>query len=722
MENPQRCIVKMNNFLEHLAPADVYPITSDNLLRIKGADGNGTETEIVIIIPLKFANQNLLTLYQQYLVSPEFNKLSSSTRYDKANTLRNFINFLSSFQFDTDFPIPKDIFRQYFVDVIKNSERTSLYNLMLNLRTPLKHFIEGKLRAELNGLGSIADYLSNMPNTPPPESVPKDSMSTLFEKECLYTDHQLITGLRLLCCVLLEQLHIIRQEIRSNYQVTDALINLCNSGLINHSIANKVNFEIPSKTDITKAEDFESVQKVGALIVEQVIKTTNPILKELFLEGMIGKNYPEGLGSQDVLCSFFKEVITPQKTSRFNLPSQKKIRGKTLRMRSQCLITPRFVAGITDAEAFLIQCLLASDSVQRSGLLKHKLSDFSIDPKSMQGQFAKPRRAKGSATPIYKRNTLIYEAYSRHVHEMEKIQEWIPQQVKGKTLHYSSINLYRGAIGLNLPALKILEVLCKPKSYLRNHILSVTEGEVKPILWLIDRIRRHNSVWANRRRATTVKQDTIGLTADAISMSRKRLDDEIAVFTKSDDSASGHSVNKEDERVSAELTAHSVAIKKNVYNLRSKSKEKIKSMRRFGEQVATLMETDSVKVKRYMDTTKFVSLKEIKKILDLTDLADDFQSMLSSVESGIINIWGGITLHENTYIIANETTAMLLYGFIEHIKIELPSLFNDSEVRAKEAQIQLAYLSEIFYRFPESIKQKGMSMFLQYDISYPSLK
>lgn len=96
--------------------------------------------------------------------------------------------------------------------------------------------------------------------------------------------------------------------------------------------------------------------------------------------------------------------------------------------------------------------------------------------------------------------------------------------------------------------------------------------------------------------------------------------------------------------------------------------------------------------------------------------------MISSVESGIINIWGGITLHENTYIIANETTAMLLYGFIEHIKIELPSLFNDSEVRAKEAQIQLAYLSEIFYRFPESIKQKGMSMFLQYDISYPSLK
>lgn len=717
-------MIKNPNKLENLAPDNIYPIeASKSSVLIRGQDPQGFNRDVLIQIPIEYLKHKIINLYFVYLKDPLFLKQSPVTRYSKALIFRNFLSFVCDSNFDLDNPLPKSIYDKFFVYLKKTTNRTSHYHDMLVLRDPLKKYMDCKisLTESSQKIGSIGDYLANIPDVPPPESVPKKSLAMIFEKECPYSDTQLISSLRQLSCILLEVLHNTRQELIAVPEIKGSVDSLIQSGLITHPLARKFNFTRALRTVNLSKEEFAQLYKASESIANYALASSNPFIHELLLEGFFDLSNKKGFGSKEDL---FK-IILSNKNNDIKPPYKLKVNDEIYTGTVLSHLSARFVAGVSDIEIFLIQCLLASDSIQRSGLKRHKLSDFSVHIDSLQAQYKKQRRKakqKTSTIPVYKRNTLIFEAYNRHVKEMQKIQGWIPSTSQGKTLYYSAVTVMRGALGFNLPSLDLLSLICKPNSYMRNHLIKETDGEVKPILWLIDKISKHNATQKGEN-PKSKKRVTVALNPDAINMSRKRIDDVVNVTpSKSGTNDTDDAESAEDENVSAELTGHSVATKKNIYNNRSASKEKIESMWRFGEQVGELMEADAQKVSEYLSSTNLVELDEIKKVLGIENISDNFQEMIDTLEPEQVDIWGGITISETTYIVANEITAMLLYGFIEHISTELKTLFNESEVRAREAQTQLAYLSEIFHKFPEELKQKGKEMSSEYDIGYPSLR
>lgn len=714
--------MKTPDSLEALLPEQVRPLHKDsNSVMVRGKmDILQTESTVFISVSEQLKNQSLICLYIEYLRCPKFIKNRPSTRIQRALSIKNFISFVESSEFNLHNELPKNIFHLYFAHLKKISDKTSFYGEMLHLRTPLKQYQKNDINISISGKGSIADYLSNIPKVPPPENNPQKSMAMIFEKDCPYNDKQLLISLKLLCCVLLEELDKVRVELKNNIYISETLTKLCKSGAINsgHAISPNLQSRYHKMKGISRG-DYDLVRKLSLEIIEEARNSNNLIVRELLIEGGIGEHFPDGVGDIEDLQSFIDTMLERNESGKmYEIFNSFLVKNNEVEFTALKFLSPRFLGGITDLEIFLVQCLLSSDSVQRSGLLSHKISDFSVHIESIQSQYKKPRRKKGSATPIYKRNTLIYQAYSRYAQSLKEMQSWIPEKDRELSLPYSTKPTIAGSIGYGLPKLQILELICKPKSILRKRILEISNEEVEPALWLLERIVDRNKL-AYKLRNTSNKITSVSLGSSAISMSRKRVDDNFDVFEKENSEESADSYI--DDKVNAELNAHSVQTNKNVYNLRSNSKEKIKSTRRFGEQIGELMEQDAEKAISYINSTQLIDRSQLKKILNIEDLADDFQEMIESVETDNIEIWGGITISDKTYVIANKTTAMLLYGFSRHIEDELPRLFNESIEKAREAQVQLAYINEIFHQYPEALQQTGKSMSEEYDIEYPSL-
>ncbi len=716
--------------LEDLLPVNVQPINnSSNAVMVNGSDGRGLPTTLEISVSTALAHQSIIVLYITYLKKADFLKKSPSTRYSTAIDIRNFVNFIEQNIDELGTPLPKDLFKRYFSYLRKESNRTSLYNIMLHLRRPLKDYQIGRFESPLTGEGDLMDYLSNMPNETPPESQAKTSMAMLFEKDCPYTDRQLVISLRLLCCLLLEKCLKIKEYFFSNKDVKVAIEELINQGYINSHLSRKFNFERPKNS--YDDDEWLAHKKAAEALLQAISKTEDPFVKEMFLEGTAGDHFPEGIGEQDKLERIFDYVVTPQKRAYFKLPSRRMF-GEEQGFMKRCLIrfrtlgflTPRFVAGITDVECFLMQCLLSSESIQRSALSKHRLDDFSLKDTGIQSQYKKNRRKRASTTGLYKTNTLIYQAYERYVNCAREMQDWLPEKHRGKTLFYSTENVFGGAIGSHLPSLDLLTIICKKNSYIRYYLMEETGGEVEPILWLLERIANANIkqklAKGKIKKSSSVKNRTMALNCDVVSMSRKRMDDSFELSLKSENKHSSTNAI-EDERVAAELTGHSQSMKKNTYNLRSNSKEKLASLKKFGQQVGESMEEDASRIKAQLERSKVVSLKELRVLLGFSDQMTKVEDLLSEIDASIVQVWGGVTISHNTYVIANSTTGMLLWGYINHIKRELPRLRNDSELKANEATLQLAYMNEIFYQFPSKVKQESQDMFKEYDITYPSL-
>jgi hypothetical protein len=257
------------------------------------------------------------------------------------------------------------------------------------------------------------------------------------------------------------------------------------------------------------------------------------------------------------------------------------------------------------------------------------------------------------------------------------------------------------------------------------------EGEA--FLWLVEKIWNHNRLAyvetlknnVERRKFGPVAgyakriNMVIGLTPDAISMSRKRIDDGVSIHKKVEgESEINGSSRYSEQNVSAELTAHSKATKHNIYKNRSYSKEVIESERDFGAQVGNLMVQEALKIRTELDNVKHLTLEQVRDLLGITNEINKVEELLEQVD---IELWGGFQHRGETIIITSDITAMLLKGYIEHLRLELPKLFLDDKQKGQEAQKKLAYLSSIFDKFPTFMQYQGEAMLSEFEIPYPSL-
>jgi hypothetical protein len=718
--------------LARLAPAAVIPInTSDYEATVIGTDGNGSIAKVLIKIPSELEGNPLLILYTGYLQSPAFLKLMPSTRYTKAITIRNFFDYVQN---ENDFlksGLPFDVVNQFFICQKINSEKTSFYNDELNLKVPINCILKRNNDIDKKYFDStLANYLAFFPKFPPPKSKPKKALSELFgQKNCPFSDTELLQSLRLGCCFLLNQFSNIREKLLKECKISDALDKLKNEeykGLPILTNLQTTNYTIDSALS-KKTSEFACAKfkDINTDVLETVLELADPCILEWFLLN----SFPSPKeGSPEAALPKAEWVKLFYKDGKFS--SQVTLEKNAYRLQRIGNITPKYLLSFLDIETFLIQCLLASESIQRGGLQSHSLKDFSITSESTQIGYNKGRRKKSSATPIYTRQSLPHQCYTRYVNQREEAA-YNNYSASQKTLHYDIKGTSKGHIGFTSKSLNFFELLIGHNSEIKKLYMKELEEEGDAFLWLIKKIWKHNRLAyfetiknnTKRNRSEPKKGDSkrinrvIGLTPDAISMSRKRADDGESIHEKIEYDTTDNS-GTNDQHVSAELTAHSNATKHNTYKNRSYSKEAIESERDFGAQVGNLMVEEALKLGSELKSVKYLKLEQVRDLLGITNEIEKTEKLLEQVDT---ELWGGFQHNGDTIITTNETTAMLLKGYINHIILELPKLFLDDQSKGQEAQKKLAYLSSIFDQFPAYMQKQGEEMLDKYDIPYPSL-
>lgn len=722
--------------LANLAPAEVVPINySDSKATVYGKDGGGHDAVVQVTTPPAHLSNPLLKLYIGYLQSPLFLRLNPNTRYTKAIAFRNFYKYIAeNKQYETS-GLPFDIVNRYFIKFKETSERTSFYNEEITLRVPIKLFnkrvVDGFDKDKF-GHASLDNYLAFFPNFPPPHSLPKKSMAELFgQKNCPYSDTELLQSLRLGCCFLLNKFSEIRDQLMSNEHIIKQISTLKmakydNKSLILNPQANNFTLDGAPPKQLDNL-NWKIIRKANLQIYETIVNNADPLTLEVFAF----KSFPNAKSN-----SLESKLTTLQWVQEFKEGSQatasihiRRTYGKNRYMlRRLDNITPKFLICPSDFEIYLIQCLLASESIQREGLNIHLLSDFSTNCESTQIQYNKGRRNKSSATPIYNRQHLPYQCYKRYIRQRKVAKEYGFAD-SNKTLDYNTATTSKGHIGFTIKSLYQFELLLSNESEITRQYKEELGSEGNAFLWLIERIWQHNQIaydetlvnHHNKKKLNKLtgaykrKNRVIGLTPDAITMSRKRIDDTVTVSRKEESTTA---TNQGEPAVQAELTSHSPATKHNIYANRSNSKEAIESERNFGAQVGDLMVEEALKVGEYLKDVKQIDMSEIKKLLGLTTGYEDIEQLLENVDA---ELWGGFQHNGQVIIVISDVTAMLLNGYINHLHNEIPRLFLDSQLKGLHAQKKLAYLSAIFSSFPPDIQREGKKLLEEFNIPFPSL-
>jgi hypothetical protein len=726
--------------LEKMAPATVIPIkVSETEVTVNCRVSGGKKSILKKLeIPAGYKNLHIMRNVILYLQSKDFLAKSPLTRNAEVTRQTKFFAFIAKQTQYLNDGVPLNVYEEY-LRYRKKEAKISFYGEMLHIVEPTKWLLRQKNHALLPVFTpDFVSYLAFAPDIPNPKdnSTPKPSLVDLFgARNCPYNDTDMIKALRLACCFICEKLDSMRSDLLQNKVLQQWIDTLKTNNLLNHkfseyyqpclSINNKA---ISSKIN---ADNYQIIQDAYNHLYKVILEQANPLTIELLYQHELPA--ATNVDSKTAKLAWAKRFFNREKGKivTFSIPT------KLVQIVSLSALTFRFLNRPTDIETFSIQCLLAAESIQREGLTQHTLADFSITDKSLQLGYGKGRRDANSATAIYSRKNIVHDTLKNYHDLMSEIQTTLPEPEQGKTFAYKNEKIGAGIISSCSNELNsFMSLLLDRKTQLNAKFSEEVGDEGKPFLWLLDKLVKHNNkhVLENNEQAKKIsarkkrglnkiklksKHSRIALTPDAISMSRKRMDDSTNVYQKGSEPTHDTDSNGSAE-VKAELTAHSVAVKANVYNDRSNSPQKIESQCRFGAQVGDLYEKEALKISEYIKNAKIVDMQQVRKILDISNSRDEFEEMLESLDLDT-EIWGGINHQGQTLIVTTKMTAALITGYIAHIKKELPSVRLDSEKKASALRINLAYLSEMLEQFPPHLQQAGKYMQAEFDIPYPSL-
>lgn len=726
--------------LENMAPATVIPIKVSETEVTVFCQSSGCTKPIFkkLNIPVGYEHLHIMRNVILYLQSNDFLKKRPLTKYNEITRQTNFFTFITKHTQYLNDGVPLNVYEEYLRYRTKQS-KISFYNEMLSIVEPTKWLLRQKNYALLPVFTTdFISYLAFAPDIPSNRynSTPEPSLVDLFgAQNCPYNDTDMIKALRLACCFFNEKLGTMRSDLLQDKVLQQWIAKLKKNNLINplFSACFQPHLSIKCKMiySQTSPDKYQIIKSAYNHLYKVILEQKNP----LTIEWLCQHELPEAskLDRKTTKLAWAKRFFN-RKKGKFATYSTMKI---TYKIQSLSSLTFRFLSIPSDIEMFSIQCLLATESIQRQGLSLHTLSDFSITDKSLQLGYGKGRRSANSATPIYSRKNIIHDTLKNYHDLMSEAQTTLPKSEQGKTFPYKSKIISSGAISSSSNELDSFISLLLDRNSLMHAIFSEETGdEGTPFLWLLERLVKHNNKhrlerieYSRKNRVRkklgldaiklNSKHSVISLSPTAISMSRKRMDDSTNVYQKGSKPTSDIDSNGSAE-VQAELTAHSVAMKANIYNDRSNSPQKIESHRRFGAQIGELYEKEALKISEYIKNTKVLDMQQVRKILGISNSKDEFEEMLESIDLDT-EIWGGINYQGQTLIVTTEITAALITGYIAHIKKELPSVRLDSEQKASMLRINLAYLSEMLEQFPSNLQQAGKDMLAEFDIPYPSL-
>ncbi|OUS01173.1 hypothetical protein A9Q81_09950 [Gammaproteobacteria bacterium 42_54_T18] len=717
----------LNNLdLAAMAPSSISALSSHPHQVIVRGRGKPLDVRI----PEGLEDMPLCQVYIDYLQSVRFLKLAASTRDLEARHIRNFFLFMSKTSTGNSV-IPVNIFAHYTQWLRKNTDiqGISVTNKVNAVIKPLKELCAADKHSEKDCWHEgFHQMLAHAPAFKTNPQKPIDSLVSLFAN-CPFDNKSMIESLRLVCCYVIQLYSQQRDELLANKNIDQVIVDFEHCPTI----------EVPMHH--ASISQMSPNKSLSALAYGPLLKAVRDSDDVLLVERLY-VSFPQPSVIVSPTLSEMKEWLNRwlKKSDKNLVRSMFKYKEKFYAGSSITTLTYAHLLRPSDVEVFCMQSIFASERIQASSLEKLCLDNIVVNKYGVQTGYEKGRRRRTSATATYKRGTLLHDTVETYKAMLLKAQDRLEADSKQLVLpFYESVDSKNGYLSQkNSATSSFFSRLINEESYLHVKLMKDIGEDAIPFLWLIEQVISNNSrvgselsiydkalkKWHEEKigdkptRKHFVKTKKIGIAPGFIAKSREEMDSGVYVSGRGTDSSS-----TSDTMVEAELTAHSEKTKINTYKNRSKSPETISSMRNFAAQVGEAMERDAEKIRTFMRRTKVINLEKAKELLGITDVADDYEALISElvVQGSVIGLMGEVQLDNETIVITTELTAALIIAQIRHIDTELSRLRLDDEKKALKVLFHKAYLNAILDEYPQGLRVAGEEMAKQYDFPFASL-
>tara|TARA_R110001583_G_scaffold66746_3_gene191481 strand:+ start:1976 stop:4105 length:2130 start_codon:yes stop_codon:yes gene_type:complete len=681
--------------------------------------------------PNNFRESPLIKCYVLYYQSSKFKRLNLTSRYQQYQASDNFLNWIYENYSCYENISESLIYPEYFNHLSLTGKQSENVKYILNaICKPLRLAKERKLEGDIWDK-KLHHILANKPafKTDNSNKKPAPSMS-LLSKKINASDEDLITSLRLATQWFISESQRQRDIFLKNDRVNGLLNKLISSG---HSIdkppfSHFPNGSLSSNSKVNREEFFNNFslckEFYGALL-EAAIDSEDPLIMErIFCSLPIHlKQIKENLRSEWSIEYIAKELKRRISNGRICIPRGTRYFG-LLSTTYADLVMPG------ESENLAMMWFLASDRIQKNGVIDLELSDFNFTKEAhdniketVQINFDKDRSAQPfHSTPIYNSSSVVYDTYKHWYDIMSSAQSFLNDDDRaGKAIRPWSTEIFNGGrriihgrtlhIGLlavegsfthkkcvddigNICFLKLMRQLMS-----HNLVVSVQEAKYEQAA-KISRDRNEDSP----KRSDYVKLKRKWLSNQSIAKSRVEMDDCTEGF------------------VGAALTAHSERTKAEVYKDRSETDQVTQSQLNFAAKVGDAMAKDAAKVKALVERTNIVSLEEIRNELGLASPSEEINKILEELNDKFdTGLFGEIIADGKTYIVSDPLIAALMISYIAYIDENIHELASAFQSRVAAVRIHQQFLKEILSGLPYSVIADGKAIAKDYKFPFPPL-
>lgn len=673
-------------------------------------------------LPNDMHNQNFLLLYIDYTKRKRFLDLTHATKQNRGRQLVIFLDY-TVLLIRKYGGVPSDVFFRYVNHIKSTTKRIG--NTLNGSITPMIYILKlygGQTEKVYYSEYWIPEFylmITRAPTFTWEEAHPRESLSTKYNLG--FTSKEMVESLLLLCCYIINTFDEKRKLLLQHKSLEKAVLE---SFQISPD-----NYPTYALVGDLRHPIYNVSRRLYGELARAIIATDDNWLIERFLKD---NPYPdEFLPDEPYIKVKRKEWLKLWvNKSTGHIKNVITINKKKHRMQTMKTYCMNDLHGLSHEVVFAMQCILACHRIQKSGVERMNLNDVISNSKGVQFKYHKGRGKKKYATPVLNKGTLPYKT-------VQIFLEHFKQQHPGvnpKLIQYHKLRGKTDGKG-QIAAKKegrldhfFIDLLDK-STEVHKHMKAELKEQATPILALLKKIIANNltamknspSYGGNR------PMPHVSLCIDSIARSRTEMGDwksgatELKEKSKYDKPAFKEKAERE---VDAMLTAHNLETKQNIYENRSCSPEKIKSMRRFAAQVGDAMEQDTRALIELFDKTKVLDLNAVAKLLGIEDAIieqEDLYNIINQQLGSVIGDIGDIEFDGNRIVIQTPLTAALIVSKINHIENEIPRLKLDCEKKALKAQLHRAYLAALLAEFSSSIIKEGEMMSTKYNFPFSSL-
>lgn len=674
------------------------------------------------VLPDDMHGQNFLLLYIDYTKRKSFRELSHDFKLNRGRELVTFLDY-TVVLIRKYGGVPSDIFSRYTNHIKSTTKKTS--NSVNSTVTAMLYILKlyGGQKEKVYDceywMQEFYVMITKAPTFTWEEPNPKESLSTKYDLG--FTSTEMVESLLLLCCYIIKTFDDKRKLLLQNKSLEKAALESFHISSNNYPTYAFVSAQKHSKYNVSR--------RLYGELARAIIATDDNWLIERFMHDnpYPDEFLPDEPDNKVRRKEWLKRWVNKRTGHIKTVVTINKKKHWMQTIKAYCI---NDLHGLSHEVIFAMQCILACHRIQSSGVDRMNLNDVISNNKGVQFKYYKGRGKIKYATPVLNKGTLPYNA-------VQIFLEHFKQQHSGvnpKLIQYHKLRGKTDGKG-QIAAKKEGRLdhffidLLDENTEVHIHMKAELKEEAAPILAFLKKIIANNLIAMENSPAYggDERMPHVSLNIDLIARARIEIEDGengAAELKENSEYDKPTFIEKAEKEVGAMLTAHSLETKQSTYENRSRSPEKIKSMRRFAAQVGDAMEQDARAVEELFNKTKVLNIKSVAKLLGIEDTITeqkDLYDIINQQLGDVIGDIGDVDIDGKRIVIQTPLTAALILSKIKHIENEIPRLKLDSEKKTLKAQLHRAYLDTLLAEFSSSIVKEGELMSKKYNFPFASM-